>query len=294
MADYIPAAMSSFFADDLAAVLAGRMGVQFTKQCMDLERRLQTFLEQLEYYSLLSVQPINYAKTQVMFTARAVNYPNPMPSLQCGEHDLEWISSFKYLGYTLTTKLGWGALIQKTCLKVRQRTAMVNSFRYCGTASKELRRILFATFVSPYFTWIFALYPLFTETQRNKLNHLYFTLLKRMYRCQFWEDWFFSSWYNEKSLEDRCFTYWQKYMKSLSNSKDGELLLEQSQLNSHRSRWRDGLQRIKWIYRSRRYVPRIDVLGQALRWMEMHGTADSVVDFIDEELWCFAFFPETF
>jgi hypothetical protein len=103
-----------------------------------------------------------------------------------------------------------------------------------------------------------------------------------------------SSWYNEKSLEDRCFGYWQKYMKSLSKSEDGKLLLEQSQLNSHRSRWRDGLQWINCLYRSKRYVPRIDVLGQALRWMEMHGTADSVVDFIDEELLCFALFPETF
>jgi hypothetical protein len=294
MADYIPAAMSFFFADDLAAVLAGQMGEQFTKQCIALERRLQTFLEQLEFYSLLAMQPINYTKTQGMFSARAINYPNPMPVLQCGNHALEWISSFKYLGYNLTIKLGWGEIIQRTCLKVRQRTALVNSFRYCGSSSMELRRVLFSTFVLPYFTWIFAIYPLFTETQRKKLNHLYFTLLKRVYRCQFWEDLFFSLWYNEKSLDDRCFAYWQKYLRSLTRSKDGELLLEQSQLNSHRSRWRDGLQRINCLYRSKRYVPHTDVFGQALRWMEMHGTSDSVVDVKEEELLCFALYSETF
>ena len=121
MADFFPDAMSSFFADDLAAVFARQMGVKYTEQCLDLERRLQTFLEQLEFYSILAVQPINYSKTQVMFSARAVCYPNPMPHLACGDQTLEWVSSFKYLGYWLTTKLGWGTIINKTRILVRQR-----------------------------------------------------------------------------------------------------------------------------------------------------------------------------
>ncbi|CAF2374128.1 unnamed protein product [Rotaria sp. Silwood2] len=107
MADFIPKAMSFFFADDLAVVLAGRIGIKYTDQCIDLERRLQMLLEQLEFYSILAVQPINYSKTQAMFSARAVWYPNPMSQLRCGGHSIEWISSFKYLGYSLTTKMGW-------------------------------------------------------------------------------------------------------------------------------------------------------------------------------------------
>ncbi|CAF3942514.1 unnamed protein product, partial [Rotaria sp. Silwood1] len=71
MADFLPGAMSFFFADDLAAVLADRIGIRFTDQCIDLERRLQKFLDDLEFYSILSVQPINYSKTQAMFSARA-------------------------------------------------------------------------------------------------------------------------------------------------------------------------------------------------------------------------------
>ncbi|CAF3324358.1 unnamed protein product [Rotaria sp. Silwood2] len=111
MADFIPGAMSFFFADDLAAVLAGQIGLKFTDQCLDLERRLQTFFKQLEFYSVLAVQPINYSKTQTMFSARAVCYPNPMPEVRCGDNAIEWVSSFKYLGYWLTTKLGWGNVI---------------------------------------------------------------------------------------------------------------------------------------------------------------------------------------
>ncbi len=207
MADFIPGAMSFFFADDLAAVIAGRIGVKFTAQCIDLERRLQNFGEQLEFYSILTVQPINYLKTQIMFTARAVCYPNPMPQLLCGGQSIEWVSSFKYLGYWLTTKLGWGNIISKTRVKARQRTALVNSFTYGGTSSLKLRRILFSTFVLPHFTWLFGLFPLFTHTQRMELNHLYFTLLKRIYRCQYWNDFIFSLMYNERPLDDLCYTY---------------------------------------------------------------------------------------
>ena len=91
--------MFFFFADDLVAIFTGQMGVKFTEQCIDLERRLQTFLEQLEFHLILAVQPINYSRTQVMFSARVVCYPNPMPRLTCGDQTLEWVSSFKYLGY---------------------------------------------------------------------------------------------------------------------------------------------------------------------------------------------------
>ncbi|CAF4371217.1 unnamed protein product, partial [Rotaria sp. Silwood2] len=71
MEAFIPMAMSFFFADDLAAVVAGQMGIRYTDQCIDLERRLHSFFVHLEYYSALAVQPINYSKTQVMWSARA-------------------------------------------------------------------------------------------------------------------------------------------------------------------------------------------------------------------------------
>ncbi|CAF1462629.1 unnamed protein product [Rotaria sordida] len=106
MADFIPGAMSFFFADDLPAVLAGQTGIKFIEECIDLERRLHTFFEQLELHSILVVQPINYTKTQIIFSARAVCYPNPLSVIRCGDYIIEWVSAFKYLGYWITTKLG--------------------------------------------------------------------------------------------------------------------------------------------------------------------------------------------
>ncbi len=39
---------------------------------------------------------------------------------------------------------------------------------------------------------------------------LYYTLLKRIHRCQYWVNFIFSSMYNERPLDDLCFTYWKK------------------------------------------------------------------------------------
>lgn len=294
MADFIPGAMSFFFADDLAAVIAGQMGIRFTEQCIDLERRIQCFLKQLEAYSILAVQPINYTKTEAMFSARAICYPNPMPRLQCGEHRIEWVQSFKYLGYWLTTKLGWGNMIGKTRIKTRQRTAVINAVRINGASSRQLRRVLFSTFVSPHFTWLFGLYPLFTCIQRSDLNHLYLTLLKRILRCTYWEDMLFSMLYQERNLDDLCFKYWEKYLSKLAITKDGYLLTEQLETNAHRRAWTEGELRIRGIFRSKRFVPHTDVLGHALNWMLTHGTSDSRLDINEEELIAFALFPESF
>lgn len=49
----------------------------------------------------------------------------------------------------------------------------------------------------------------------------------------------------------------------------------------------------KWIRclcRSKRFVPHTDILGQALWWMTMHGTSDSIIDYNQDELLTFTWF----
>jgi hypothetical protein len=65
----------SFFADDVAAILAGQLGMSYIGQCLDLEKRIKSFLDRLEFYSLLADQPLNHSKTEALFSARAVGYP---------------------------------------------------------------------------------------------------------------------------------------------------------------------------------------------------------------------------
>ena len=170
----------------------------------------------------------------------------------------------------------------------------MNSFRFSGTSSTQLRRVLFFIFVLPQFTWLFAIFLLFTDTQRMDLSQLYFTLLKRIYHCQYREDLLFSSIYNEKTLDDYCYRYWERYLNSISKTRDGYLLFEQFELNPHRSKWQCSENPIRCLHKSKRFAEHMDVLGQATKWMVAHGTKDSVIECNTDKLLCFACFPETF
>jgi len=286
---------SFYFADDLAASLSGHIGIKYTQQCLDLERRVKVFLDNLEYYSLLSLQPINYEKTEALWSARAWGiHEGPKFSLTCGNFPLKWCTLFKYLGYWFSPKLGWSLMINKTVLKIRQRIGMINSCRLFGTTSIELRRVLFSCYVLPYFTWLFAIFPLFTECQRGFLSHFYFTCLKRTLHCLHWDDSFFSFVFKELSLENRCTRYWVKYLKALSASIDGDLLVEQLVLNDHRKEWLTGMNRIFGIRRSSRFIDYESVLSKCLDWTEDNLQLNSIPQFPPDDIELFLSFPETF
>ncbi|CAF4950058.1 unnamed protein product [Rotaria socialis] len=68
--------LSHHFADDLAAIMAGGIGLKYSLQCLELEKKLSSFFKDLEYYCTLTAQPINYNKTQALFSARAIGYPD--------------------------------------------------------------------------------------------------------------------------------------------------------------------------------------------------------------------------
>ena len=63
------------FADDLAAVIAGNIWSKFRNQCLDLERKLKIFIDNLECYAILAVQPVNSSKTEALWSARAIGSP---------------------------------------------------------------------------------------------------------------------------------------------------------------------------------------------------------------------------
>ncbi len=88
---------SFIFTDDLAAVLGGNMGHKYTSPFLDLAQKLKMFFVNLEYYAILSVQPVNLEKTEALWSARAMVLPNF--SIYLGETKIKWIKEYKYLGY---------------------------------------------------------------------------------------------------------------------------------------------------------------------------------------------------
>ena len=109
-----------------------------------------------------------------------------------------------------------------------------------------------------------------------------------------WSNVFFAFALNEISLENRCTRYWIKYLKALESSTDGDLLIEQLILNSHRELWVNGDQRINWLYHSKRFVNHDSVLHKCLAWFEDNPLADSIPQFQYDDIELLNSFPETF
>ena len=293
MGDCLPMALSSFFADDLAAVMAGQIGMNFTVQCLDVEKRLQSFFDALEFYAILSVQPINYDKTKILFSARAVAPPKKMPVLTCGGNEIGWIKEYKYLGYWISQKIGWSLLIKKQTQKIRQRLTVVKWCKFSGISSVKLRRILFSAYVQPLFIWLFSVFPLFTTTQQDALRHLHFVCLKKIYKCVQWEDFTFSALYQEQSLDHYAYKYWHKYLKSLYDTNDGKQILIHDEILSHRAKWWEGESTIMSLRRNKRLVEYESVFSRCLTWFEKQ-TDQTIPLYPDYDLQAFRHHTETF
>jgi hypothetical protein len=104
--DFLDHCVPFFFADDLVAVLPGGIGAKYREQCLDLEKRLKRFFDKLEIYSIINRQPINYAKMEALWSATVI--VSLHIEICCGEEQIHWKKSFKYLGYWISPKLGWG------------------------------------------------------------------------------------------------------------------------------------------------------------------------------------------
>ena len=170
-------------------------------------------------------------------------------------------------------------MINNSLLKIRQRLGMIKSCRIFGTSSDELRRTLFSCYIVPEFTWVFAIFPLLTEKQRTHLENFYDTCLQKVLNCQRRPDEFFEFLFKEPPLANRCTRYWNKYLQTLANSKDGELRLEPTILSTYRREWLGGDQRINSMRTSKRFMDHVTVLEKVLAWYDDNPLLDTIVQY---------------
>ena len=286
---------SHIFADDVAVILSGNIGTRYAEQCLELERQTKKLIDQLEVYSLLTDQPLNYSKTEAMFSTRAIGLPKFNVKFSGGVgNNLNWAADFLYLGYVISRKMGWGKFIKFTEAKVRKRIALIKSFKIFGCSSVKLRKTLFYSYILPIFTWIYPIFPLLTPKQRNDLSHFYYTSLRRCLFCLQWNNDFFSFAIDELSLEDRCLAYWNRYFSFLSDSVDGKLLLEQANHSIYRASWLNREFSIRGLRKSKRYIPYQSIIGRVSEWISSVPQYSSVPYFDINDIELLQHFPESF
>jgi hypothetical protein len=105
---------------------------------------------------------------------------------------------------------------------------------------------------------------------------------------------FFSYILDEISLEDRCSLYWNRYLRALSDSIDGNLIFEKANLTEFRKSWLDKEFSIIGLRRSKRFVPHKLILEKVLAWLSSVASNSSIPQYEVSEIDLLQLFPDSF
>lgn len=217
---------SHMFADDLAIHISGDLDKRFGLNIEELEKRAKFALEQLGKFADNNILPVNIDKTKALLVHSVVA---PLrPKIEYRGKEIELVKNFKYLGVTISTKLGWGLFINDRIRKIRKvYKGMSIIFRKIPRSDIQTRKKLFSAFAMPHFIWLFQVWFNFTENQRRSIEHVYISGLRCIYALFKWDDETVLCLSREKSLRDHLFMYWCKFYVHLEKSPDA-LCLHQS------------------------------------------------------------------
>ncbi|CAF1327904.1 unnamed protein product [Rotaria sordida] len=102
---------SHLFADDLALIIKGSIEKKFLQNIKDLEQQANIAMKLLENFSKNLILPVNIKKTKMMLVHSIVSPSYPKVFFK--NEIIEMVSSFKYLGVEIRTKMGWSSLIKQ-------------------------------------------------------------------------------------------------------------------------------------------------------------------------------------
>ena len=114
---YLKAFSTHIFVDELAIQINGDLERPFSHNITEIEKRAKVALTGLEQFSEDALLQVNIRKTKALLvhTVVAPAYPKVMYRGK----EIEFVTSFNYLGVPIATKLGWTPLITKKMRRIR-------------------------------------------------------------------------------------------------------------------------------------------------------------------------------
>lgn len=213
------------FADDLSVLIRAPLQKSFRALVDYLSTEGTKVADKIATYSTLWKQPINVSKTVVQVFYSQVRKPT-VDVTMLGQK-LKIVDSFKYLGFTWTSKLSLKPTVTKSLDNIQKALGKLKWLRSKKALSKKVLRQCFFAYVFPHFAWTFPFFPLLPRTHQEALRRKFRVAIRLIHRAPFVDKDNIHQFTGESTLEYYVSRYIKKRLKKLSSSDlSGSLFIE--------------------------------------------------------------------
>jgi hypothetical protein len=170
------------FADDLSVLIRSPLQRSFKTLVQYLEVEGTNVCNKIAEYSVIWKQPINVGKCVAQVFYSQVKKPRVNASM-LGQK-LEMVNSFKYLGFTWTSKLSLKPTVNNCLDKIQKSLNKLKWLRSGRAHATDVLRCFFS-YIFPNIAWIFPFFPLLPLSQQELFRNKYRVAIRLVHRAPF-------------------------------------------------------------------------------------------------------------
>jgi hypothetical protein len=134
------------------------------------------------------------------------------------------VDSFKYLGFTWTSKLSLKPTVNRSLENIQRFLCKLKWLRRGKTLSKDVLRRCFFAYTFPHFAWIFPFFPFLPPTHQDALRRKYRVAVRLIHRAPFVSAANLFTFTREEPLDNYVKRYISKRLKKMYCSDLGSSL----------------------------------------------------------------------
>ena len=187
-----------------------------------LEKEGSRVCDRIYEYSNFWKQPINISKTVAQVFYSQIDKPNVDIRMQ--GHKITLVDSFKYLGFTWSSKLSLKPTVDR-CLENAQRSLCRLKWLRCGKVlSKTVLRKCFFAYTFPHLAWLFPFFPFLPRMQQEAVRRKFRVAMRLIHRVPFLSSSNLFSFIKEETLDSYVKRYITRRLKKMFLSDLGSSL----------------------------------------------------------------------
>ncbi len=210
------------FADDLSVLIRAPIEKSFPPLIRYLEVEGSKVCDRIADYSRRWKQPINVGKTVAQIFYSQIKKPK-VDIFMLGQR-IAIVDTFKYLGFTWTSKLSLKPTVDKSLENIQRSLAKLKWLRSGKTISKDVLRRCFFAYSFPHFAWIFPFFPFLPSTHQQAFRRKFRVALRLIHRAPYVSTSDLYTFTHEEPLDKYVKRYILKRLKKMYTSDLGSSL----------------------------------------------------------------------